>query len=148
LKREYYQLYAIYIRKFFDAYNEHGVKIWGLTPGNEPLYTFHTNHSFNGMGWTPDPMAFWSTYFLAPTLSKAGYNPVYIALDDQRTALPWFVDEMFKYNNTKKLFKGTAVHWYYDIVSSPLRLTETHEKYPDKFLLMTEACTGEHYTLF
>ncbi|XP_012218746.1 lysosomal acid glucosylceramidase isoform X2 [Linepithema humile] len=142
LKRIYYQTYANYIRKFFDAYKERGIEIWGMTPGNEPIDGFLPFFSFNAMGWGPKTVAHWSTYYLIPTLSKAGYNPVYIALDDQRFELPWYVDLMFKNEETKKLFSGVAFHWYADSFFSPLRLTETHNKYLDKFILMTEACVG------
>jgi glucosylceramidase len=143
LKREYYQLYADYIKKFFDAYKERGINIWGITPGNEPLSGFVPVYTFNAMGWTPSEEAVWSTDNLAPTLSNAGYNNlVYMAMDDQRYELPWYVDIMFSNPKAEALFSGTAVHWYTDKLFSPIRLTETHNKYPDKFILMTEACMG------
>jgi len=148
LKRNYYQTYANYIRKFFDAYKERGIDIWGITPGNQPFDGFMPFSSLNAMGWTPQTAAIWSTYYLAPTLSKAGYNPVYMAMDDQRFELPWYVDEMFRDENTKKLFNGIAYHWYADLLFPSSYLTQTHNKYPDKFILMTEACTGKHCALF
>lgn len=144
LEKKYYQLYADYIKKFFDAYNERGIDIWGITPGNEPLDGFVPFFPFNAMGWTPAESATWSTNFLAPTLSKAGYNPVYMAMDDQRFELPWYPEKVFHNSKAKELFSGTAVHWYADNVFSPIRLTQLHNKYPDKFILMTEACTGKY----
>ncbi|XP_012219375.2 lysosomal acid glucosylceramidase-like [Linepithema humile] len=144
LKRSYYRVYANYIKKFFDAYKERGVEIWGMTPGNEPLDGFQPLSRFNAMAWKPQTVAFWSTHYLAPTLSKAGYNPVYMALDDQRFELPWYVAEMFKDENAKKLFDGIAIHWYADLFFSPSILTQTHDKFPDKFMLMTEASTGSN----
>ncbi|XP_024893027.1 glucosylceramidase-like [Temnothorax curvispinosus] len=142
LKREYYALYAEYIKKFFDAYKELGINIWGITPGNEPLDGFIPFFPFNAMGWTPTASATWSTDFLAPILSNAGYNPVYMAMDDQRFELPWFPETMFNNLKARELFSGVAIHWYADDFFSPIRLTLTHDKYPDKFILMTEACTG------
>lgn len=144
LKSEYYQLYAEYIKKFFDAYKERGIDIWGLTPGNEPIDGFIPFFTFNAMGWTPQKSAYWSTDFLAPTLSNASYNPVYIALDDQRFQVPWYPDKMFENPKAEKLFSGTAVHWYADKFFWPTRLTELHDKYPDKFIIMTEACAGKY----
>lgn len=144
LKPEFYQLYAEYIKKFFDAYKERGIDIWGITPGNEPLDGFIPFFTFNSMGWTPVTSALWSANNLAPTLSKAGYNPVYMALDDQRFEIPWYVDIMFENLKAKELFSGTAVHWYADGLFSPIRLTQLHDKYPDKFILMTEACIGKY----
>ncbi|XP_011064043.1 PREDICTED: glucosylceramidase-like [Acromyrmex echinatior] len=142
LKSEYYQLYADYIVKFFDAYKERGINIWGITPGNEPLNGFIPFFTFNSMGWTPNTSAVWTVKHLAPTLTNAGYNPLYIAMDDQRFEIPWFTELMFEYPKTKELFSGTAVHWYADEIFSPIRLSQLHDKYPDKFILMSEACTG------
>ncbi|KYN01328.1 Glucosylceramidase [Cyphomyrmex costatus] len=142
LKLEYYQLYADYITKFFDAYKERGINIWGITPGNEPLDGFIPTFIFNAMAWTPTTSAAWVVNQLAPTLANAGYKPFYIAMDDQRFEVPWFTESMFEYPNAKELFSGTAVHWYADEIFSPIRLSQLHDKYPDKFILMTEACTG------
>lgn len=142
LRREYYQLYADYIKKFFDAYKKRGIDIWAMTPGNEPLDGFIPVFPFNAMAWTPEASAIWATEFLAPTLSNAGYDLVYMAMDDQRFEIPWYTDIMFKNPRAKELFSGTAVHWYSDKLFSPLRLSQLHDKYPDKFILMSEACTG------
>lgn len=144
LKREYYQLYAEYIKKFFDAYKERDIDIWGITPGNEPLDGFIPFFTFNAMGWTPNTSAIWSTDYLHPTLSNAKYDLVYMALDDQRFEIPWYPEDMFKNPKAEKLFSGTAVHWYADTLFSPIRLSQLHDKYPDKFVLMTEACIGKH----
>ncbi|XP_029161310.1 lysosomal acid glucosylceramidase-like [Nylanderia fulva] len=149
LKKEYYQTYADYIRKFYDAYKMHGIIMWGMSPHNEPTDGYMPMFPFNSMAWSPFQMAIWSVDYLAPTLSKAGYKDlVYIAVDDQRCYLPTYPDLMFKNKNAEKLFSGIAVHWYGDNFFSPLVLTETHDKYPDKFLLMTEACTGTFATNF
>lgn len=51
LKRENYQLFADYIRKFFDAYADQGVPFWGLTTGNEPSDGL-SNNIVPSMGWT------------------------------------------------------------------------------------------------
>ena len=37
---------------------------------------------------------------------------------------------------------GVAVHWYADNSVLPSVLTETHDLYPDKFILYTESCEG------
>lgn len=145
LKSEYYQLYADYFKKFFDAYKERGIEIWGLTPGNEPLDGLVPFFPFNAMLWTPGKEASWVVNYLYPTLSKAGYKDVvYMAMDDQRFELPWYPDNVFKNREAKKIFSGIAFHWYADTLSPPSLLTITHDKYPDKFIIMTEACTGKH----
>ncbi|XP_019700058.1 glucosylceramidase isoform X2 [Harpegnathos saltator] len=146
LKFEYYQRYADYICKFLDAYNETGIKMWGITTGNEPFNGIWPFFPFNSMFWSSKTGAIFSANYLAPTLAKAGYNLVYMTLDDQRYGTPWYPKKVFENEKAKKLFSGTAVHWYADTFISPLRLDELHDMYPDKFILMTEACTGS--TLF
>lgn len=149
MKHEYYQTFASYIKKFFDEYKKRGIEICCLTPNNEPLDGLLPLFSFNSMLWWPNKVAEWVVDYLAPTLSNAGYKDlVYMAVDDQRSSLPWYPDIMFKNQKAKELFSGIAVHWYADEIFSPNRLTETHTKYPDKFILMTEACTGKHNYLF
>lgn len=149
LKRECSQIYADYIKKFFDAYKERGINIWGMTPGNEPIDGLVPFFPFNAMWWLPTEEANWAVNHLAPTLSKAGYKDlIYMAMDDQRVFLPWYVDIMFRNRKATEVFSGTAVHWYTDGQFSPNRLTQTHDKYPDKFILITEACTGKHNLLF
>ena len=42
----------------------------------------------------------------------------------------------------EKYISGIAVHWYEDFVTPPQALSSTHQMFPDKFILATEACTG------
>jgi O-glycosyl hydrolase len=42
--------------------------------------------------------------------------------------------------DANKVVDGIALHWYGDGNTLPSLLTEIHEKFPDKFLLYTEAC--------
>lgn len=37
---------------------------------------------------------------------------------------------------------GIALHWYYDFAVSHERLRQTHNEFPDFFMLYTEACSG------
>lgn len=41
-----------------------------------------------------------------------------------------------------KYLDGFAVHWYWDDIAPPSLLDQTHEKFPDKFILNTESCLG------
>lgn len=44
---EYYQLWADYHIKFFEAYRENGVEFWGLTTQNEPATGFTSSINSN-----------------------------------------------------------------------------------------------------
>ncbi|XP_076230749.1 lysosomal acid glucosylceramidase-like [Calliopsis andreniformis] len=144
LKRQYYQVYANYIVKFLDEYKKNGINIWAVSTGNEPKITFQvdstTASSIITMGWTPRTMAKWVGRYLGPTLHASGNNDTQVlALDDFIFDLPSFVTPILSDKRSRKYTTGTAVHWYFDNKSSINVMDETHEKFPEKILLMTEA---------
>lgn len=143
MKKEYYQIYAEYIIKFLNAYTENGLKIWAISTGNEPLNGFIPFDPLSAMGWTPKTVGNWVANNLGPTLAASKHDTKILALDDQRIELPWFVQEMFKNKKAKDYISGVAVHWYSDFIAPPSLLDLTHNSFPDKFILMTEACEGE-----
>lgn len=53
LLKEYYQLWADYYIKFFEAYEAEGIKFWGVTTQNEPK-TGLAGSVINSIGWTPE----------------------------------------------------------------------------------------------
>lgn len=48
---------------------------------------------------------------------------------------------------TESYVDGVGVHWYQDWYKPASLLNDAHEKYPDKFILNTEACEGKNYDL-
>ena len=42
------------------------------------------------------------------------------------------------------MIDGITVHWYDDDKIPPTVLSETHQLFPNKFLLYTEACEGKN----
>lgn len=40
---------------------------------------------------------------------------------------------------------GTALHWYADWWTSPDPMDDTHNLYPEKYMLYTESCDGRCY---
>ncbi|XP_034195789.2 lysosomal acid glucosylceramidase-like [Osmia lignaria lignaria] len=142
LKEEYYQLYANYILKFLDAYKENGLKMWAISTGNEPINAIIPFDPLSVMGWTPKTVGNWVANNLGPTLAASKHDTKILALDDQRIELPWFVQQMFENEKAKDYVSGVAVHWYSDFIASPVLLDLTHNSFPEKFILMTEACEG------
>lgn len=63
---EYYQLWADYYIKFFEAYRENGVEFWGLTTQNEPGtgdVQEITKSGINSMAWYPRQLVSFFTCF-------------------------------------------------------------------------------------
>lgn len=49
---------------------------------------------------------------------------------------------MLRDPKVKDYVDGVAVHWYWDIVDPRIGLEATHQHFPDKFLISTEASSG------
>ncbi|KZC06830.1 Glucosylceramidase, partial [Dufourea novaeangliae] len=143
LKNEYYQVYTNYILKFLNEYEKNGLDMWAISTGNEPGNAIDPQDPVNSMAWTPGTVANWVAKFLGPSLAASKHNNTMIlGVEDQRVYFPWYVKELFSNEQAKKYITGTTVHWYTDAIAPAKVLDETHDAFPDKFILMTEACTG------
>lgn len=146
LRREMYQAWADYHLRFLSEYAQRGVAVWALTSGNEPINAFFTPLliRFNSMGWTPLQQRRWIGRHLGPALRRSPFNATkLLALDDQRMLLPWWLDIVFRDPVVRDLVDGVAVHWYWDIVDPRLGLEATHQHFPEKFLISTEASSAD-----
>ena len=143
LKKKYYQVYANYLVKFLEGYRKNGIEIWAITTGNEPTIYFEIHTRVISMGWTPTDMAHWIGSFMGPTLAKSGHNDTLIlALDDDKFLLPRYVIPTYTNKKSNKYTAGTAVHAYFENYAPASVLTETHDAFPNKFILMTEDSIG------
>ncbi|XP_069181035.1 lysosomal acid glucosylceramidase-like isoform X1 [Procambarus clarkii] len=139
---EYWQAWANYIVKFVDAYEAAGVKMWGLTPQNEPLGGL-TDWKINAIGWSAESMRDWLRDNLGPTLEAAGYRRLKMMVHDfNRDSLISYIEPMLADPECAKYIDGTAVHWYSDNIISPEILDKIHALSPERFILYTEACQG------
>ncbi|XP_046617673.1 lysosomal acid glucosylceramidase-like isoform X1 [Neodiprion virginianus] len=140
LKREYWHTWAFYFAKFFKEYQDQGLNFWALTPQNEPLNAFGAL-PINSMEWTVEDQRDWVVNFLVPILKKTGFENINIILvDGMRHLLPEWPQIFMNDSSTRKQFAGTGVHWYLDHSYSVDRLDETHDLFPDKFIIYTESC--------
>ncbi len=140
----YYQTWAMYYLKFFQAYQKYNISFWAMTAQNEPTDGYLYKFSFNCMGFTPETQAAFILENLVPTLRKNGFEYIKIMiLDDQRLFLETWPEAVFNYSpDAQKYIDGIAVHWYLDFAVSPKILDYTHNMFPDKFLFASEACAG------
>lgn len=149
--------------RFLDAYKAQGIDIWGLTTQNEPSHGSLLDLQFNCMGWNAGSQRIFIVDNLGPTLESAGYGDVKLMLlDDQRTFIEEWADEVKKWNYTSVKSKilivihkvlqdprafeyvdGIALHWYADDLEFAQTMTQFHKDYPSKFMLYSEACNGK-----
>ena len=137
---EFRNTWALYFSKYIKAYQQEGIKIWGLTVENEPL---GNGNNWESMHYTPEEMTDFVENYLVPNLESAGLSYIKVLGYDQNRGeeLVRWAEVMFKNKGTAKYFSGTAMHWYgstYDYF--PESLQRVHQLAPDKYLIQTEAC--------
>lgn len=87
----------------------------------------------------------WVGENLGPTIRKSEFKDVKLfAGDDQRYTFPWWFNQMNRgFPNATDYIDGYAVHWYWDVFTTPSLLDLTYQQYPDKIILNTESCLGD-----
>lgn len=140
---KYYKTWAKYFIKFFDAYKNNGIDFWGLTIQNEPLDGIFSNFPFNCMAMSEKQQRIFIFDTLAPLLNVSGYGELKIMIsDDQRPfSLNW-ANSIFSHPKASQYVAGLAFHWYLNSFTTPKILDDIHNKYPNFFLLSSEACEG------
>lgn len=67
LRPEYYEAFAHYLVAFCKAYEEAGLKLYAISPSNEPGY----EAPWNSCKWTPEQMGRFLTGYLEPAMKNA-----------------------------------------------------------------------------
>jgi glucosylceramidase len=142
LKPEYEETYADYLIKYLDVYKSEGVKIWGITPVNEP---HGNNGQWESMHFTPETQNQFIKNYLGPKLFNSEFKEVKLLIYDQnRDGLEHWTDIILGDKETAKYVYGSAVHWYestnkvYEDV-----FDKVHSKFPDKAIMHTEGCIDD-----
>lgn len=142
LKPEYEETYADYIIRYLDAYKSEGVKIWGITPVNEP---HGNNGQWESMHFTAETQNQFIKKFLGPKLSESGFKDVKLLIYDQnRDGLEHWADVILSEEETAKYVYGSAVHWYESTNKVYEDVFErVNEKFPDYAIIHTEGCIDD-----
>ncbi|CAG5024581.1 unnamed protein product [Parnassius apollo] len=144
LKNEFYQTYANYHLKFLEKYALEGIPVWGITTTNEPTIAFTDIQFKSCIGFTAKQMGKFIAENLGPTIRNSAFKDTKIlALDDQRyTISSDFYDIIKNYPEVMDYIDGLAVHFYYDKSTPVQTLKDLHGRYPELFVIATEACNG------
>ncbi|CAH0481895.1 unnamed protein product [Peronospora belbahrii] len=144
---KYWKALALYYSKFISAYEAEGVPIWGMTTQNEPTKQELASKFWQSLRFNLTTERDFIKRDLGPMMKKNHPDLKFIILDDQKDLLlDWnasLLDE-----TARSYVSGAAVHWYKNLdfafgASGDFdALVTFHEKYPDIFLLATEACEG------
>jgi len=143
----FWQTYAKYLLKFFDAYKANGINWWGMTIQNEPMTGWDSNFPWNTCGFNAEMERDFVKTDLGPILEQAGYTPdnfAILALDHNRPLAEDWANVVFSDPEASKYIKGLGVHWYFYGTAGPYNVYDNIlQKFPDKFLLATEACNRD-----
>ena len=145
-----YQAYADYLVKFVQAYEAEGVPVYGLTIQNEPQ-----NRHPSGYPGTDLPVRQAAEVIarLGPALQAAGPRHQDLRLRPQLVAAPRDAESTPPGEDPERdypadLLESTAGRWlagtaYHCYAGDQKRMTELHQRFPDKDIWFTE-CSGSH----
>ncbi len=136
---QYYDTWALFFKKYVEAYKEKGISIWGVTVENEPL---GNDNNWESMHFSPSEMNAFVKGHLGPMLEGMEPEVKILGYDQNRDeALYHWVDTLYGDKKASDYYDGLAVHWYastYDYF--PKALQYAHEKAPEKMIIQSEAC--------
>jgi len=137
LKPEYKDAWALYFSKFFTAYSNNGVKLWGLTVQNEPAFAA----PWEACAYTAAEERDFVKNHLGPVMRRDHPEAKIMVLDHNRDMIPEWTNTIFGDAEAAKYVDGLAVHWYDNHSPQMYANMETaRNQFPDKFILPTEAC--------
>jgi glucosylceramidase len=141
LKPDYYAAWANYYVKFIQAYEKRGIPVWGLTVQNEPM----AKQTWESCMYTADEERDFIKNNLGPTLWSNGMkDKKLLAWDHNRDLLYQRASTILSDPEAAKYVWGIGFHWYESWTGAPTpeNLKRTAESFPDKPLMLTEACNS------
>jgi len=135
LKPEYRETWALFFSKYIKAYKKDGIPIWGITIQNEPDAT----QIWDSCRYTAEEERDFVRDYLGPRLTKDGLQNIKIIIwDHNRDLLFERAKTVLSDSNAARYVWGIGFHWYSgDDFENVLK---TYQAYPEKKLLLTEAC--------
>jgi glucosylceramidase len=135
LKPEYYQTWANYFIRFFQAYQKQGIPFWGMTVQNEPMAV----QRWESCIFTAKEESDFVKNYLGPTLEKMNMGDKKIIIWDHNRGLMYQRAQIaYSDPDASKYIWGTGFHWYSGNHFDNVKLL--NEAYPNKKMLFTEGC--------
>lgn len=134
-----YKAYTDYLRRWYDAYAERGIKIRYLSPQNEP----HAVQLWESCVYTATSMKRLTYKYLAKEFKDTDLQ--FLLWDHNKPELSKVAFKLFhgsyvtEYGKDKQV-AGLCYHWYRG--THPEQMWHVREKYPDILLISSEMCCG------
>lgn len=134
LLEKYYTTYANYLANYIQAMEKEGIRIWALTPQNEPLHPGNNP----SMYMNSQMQANFIKTALGPVFKKRNINTKIIVYD-HNCDHPEYAIDLLNDAEAKQYVSGSAFHLYNGDISALSKVKAAH---PDKDLYFTEQWTG------
>jgi glucosylceramidase len=121
LKTEYYNAYARYFVKYFDAMKAQGISIWGITPQNEPE---NANNEPSLLMNATEQKNFINQH-LGPQMAAAGYGGIKIIAFDHNCDNPNYAIDVA---NNSTYVDGSAFHLYLGDITAMSKVHDATNK--------------------
>jgi len=133
---QFYPLFAQYFVKYVQEYAKQGIKIWAVTPGNEPLH----EGQFETMGWTIASEATFIANNLGPALRAANLDTKILGYDHNKGAdLVAWTSGLAANATARSFIYGIANHWYEaTVTANENSILQAHNAVPQFVQIATE----------
>lgn len=139
---EFRDAWANYYCRYIREYERAGIRIWGVSVQNEPEAT----QRWESCLYTAEEERDFVRDHLGPTLERQGLGHIAIVIwDHNRDRIVERASIVLSDPEAARFVWGTGFHWYDGDNFENVALV--HEAFPDKKLLLTEACQedGTHH---
>ncbi len=139
---EYRDAWARYYCRYIQEYEREGIAIWGVSVQNEP----EASQRWESCLYTAEEERDFVRDHLGPTLEREGLGHVAIVIwDHNRDRIVERASIVLDDPEAARFVWGTGFHWY--VGDNFENVARVHDAYPDKKLLLTEACqeNGTHH---
>ena len=127
----YYKAYALYFKKFIEAYRNEGITISMVMPQNE----FNSAQIFPSCTWTSKGLTEFVGKYLGPTLKELKVDVMFGTMERANEAL---VDTVLTDANAKRYVSGVGFQW-----AGKNSIAGIHKRYPNLKLYQTEQECGD-----
>lgn len=127
----YMEAYALYFKKFIQAYKQEGISIFGVMPQNE----FNSAQIFPSCCWTAKGLATFVGEYLVPAMKEEDVDIMFGTMERPNSLL---VDTILTDPKAGPEIKGVGFQW-----AGKGAIADIHKRYPDMRLLQTEQECGD-----
>lgn len=129
LRRECYDVYADYLVKSVQIYENENIPVYAITPQNEMFLAA----KWAGMTWDWENISAFINDDLRPALTEAGLSTKILNMDHNWS---YWQEANRMMSATYNTADGVAYHWYN---GEPEDMLNTYNYFPDKLIYVTEA---------